>query len=200
MKKGKGFGGWLLPVGLSVLSVLLLVLLMQNSPPQGSYGEGHYDAAYSAQVRDAMNTLQEEGKAYSEKLKATMEENIQLLDAVREMALDLPGENSSSNDVRDSYDVIPSEIKETFANAPELIDLLESMPEVGLDWQYLRIFPGEDPSISFEMFRDGGFGGSHLLVTIDSPPLDLPPNSSMNAVQVTDNWGIYWSVNAMAGI
>lgn len=182
------------PAGIILLGVLAIILLLLASDWK--------EQMYLDRVRAAMDALEEEGKACAEELEAAARENIRLLDAVREAALELGDKNIPFNGVRgtDAYFAVPSEIGEVFAAAPEFVELLEAMPEAGLDWQYLRIFPGEDPSISFEMFRDGGFGGSHLLVTINSPPLDLPPDSSMNAVQVTDNWGIYWSVNAMAGI
>lgn len=177
-----------------LLGTIVIVLLLLASDWK--------EQAYRKRVIRAMDALTEEGKTYSEKLETAMRENIQLLEAVREAALALPEKGVPFNGVRgrDSYFAAPSEIETVFAAAPEFIDLLESMPEAGLDWQYLRVFPGDDPSISFDMFRDGGFGGSHLSVTINSPPLDLPPDSRRDVIQVTDNWGIYWSVNAMAGI
>ena len=171
--------------------VIVLLLLVSDWKEQ----------AYRKRVIYAMDVLTEEGKTYSEELETAMRENIQLLEAVREAALALPEKNASPYDSQKKvpYCTEPSEIRETFAASPELVELLESMPEAGLDWQYLQVFPGGQ-SISFDMLRDGDFGGSQLSVVMNSPPLDAVENSGRNVIQVTDNWGIYWSVGAMAGI
>lgn len=147
-----------------------------------------------------MDTLRGEAEICAKELELLIPKHERLLNAVREAVLDLPEKGVAFNGSYDSFWLYPSTVRELAGQAPELVELLDEMRNVGLEWEELRAFPtGERQSVSFTVLRDGGFGGSHMCVDLCSPPPELSPSYYMGIIEVTGKWGIYWTVNSMAG-
>lgn len=184
-----------------MVAALLLLLLVEGAfrPGQPASQPNHDPKPYTeeelAKTDEAIKALRQEAEACIEELELLIPKHERLLNAVRAEALALPEKGVPANDTYDRYRLSPAMLTEWADAAPGLTELLIEMRNAGLEWEELRISPKGE--ISFLILSGwGSFGGSSMFVEIDSPPLDL----NSNVITVTEDWGIYWSVEAMAGI
>lgn len=183
----------------SLLTVMLFTMIgcenQMECANNSTQSENHLPK--SDDIITEINLMKDYAELYSEELKVFMEENFQLLDTLQGSMFALPYEMVVIYNMDGKYEAnsLTDDLPEVVV---ELQDLFDKMQESGLEWQIMRVWP-EEHVISIEVLhRDGN--KARLSVSIHSPPLEEPDlYYDMGFLEVSENWGIFWSVHATNG-